>query len=570
MTFEILRISHLKKFYNAKRILDDIHLTLNRGERAALVGENGTGKTTLARIITGQEAYDAGTIRLADGATLGYLPQEVTAHDAQPVSVRQYIAHATGNLDAIQAEMRQLEAQMSQSLPDDTLQTVLARYGELQETFVQRGGYDLDYRMAQIFAGLRIDYLETDRDINTLSGGERTRVALAALLLREPDLLVLDEPTNHLDFAGIEWLEQYLAQYTNALLLITHDRQFINRVVNQIIELSPVTGGLTIYHGDYEAYLAQRDAAYQAAVDAYNNQQNEMKQLQRVMRLKANNTSKGSPANRRKIEGDKFLKHFKRENNEDQTGQEIRQTRQKLDDLQENHLDNPRHTWRIAYHFDPLPLPSSEPLRFANIRKAFDGQCILDAISGTIMNGQRVVIVAPNGTGKSTLLQILTGALSADSGTVQQSPSAHIGYLDQDASTLDPEQAILDCFREVAPVGSNDKDLMAQLHRSGLFADANLAHKRVCDLSVGQRRKLALARLVVARFNVLLLDEPTNHLDFASIEALEAALLTFPGAVLAVSHDRRFINRVATHIWHLRDGQLMQEPARADADTSPA
>jgi ATPase subunit of ABC transporter with duplicated ATPase domains len=231
--------------------------------------------------------------------------------------------------------------------------------------------------------------------------------------------------------------------------------------------------------------------------------------------------------------------------------------KQRVAEIEDNLPDNPRHNWTVRFNFAPIDLPSSEPLRFTNLSKRYAETCLFENMSGVLRKGERAVLVAPNGTGKTTLLRILAGLMPPDAGNVTLSQSAITGYLDQEGETLNPNQLVLDSYRQVT--AGNDRDLLAELHRNGLFTDASLPYKTVGDLSVGQRRKLALARIIASRANVLLLDEPTNHLDLLSLEALEAALRDFSGAMLAVSHDRWFIERVATHIWRLEDGKLSVE-----------
>lgn len=519
----------------------------------ALVGENGIGKTTLARLIVGHGTADRGTITLAKDVRVGYLPQEVAGDDN--FSAQQYIERATGDLDKIARQMHDLEIRMGEALDDDTMAQVIEEYGALQAIYERRGGYDLPARMEQIFAGLGLTYIDPNRQLYTLSGGERTRVALAGLLLQTPDLLVLDEPTNHLDFAGIAWLENYLAGYQNAVLLITHDRAFINRVANVIAELSASTRRLTTYYGDYDDFIQQREAAYQQAVEAYNAQKNQIKALKRQIKQATYNQrdTKIHPS----VEGDKHIRTFKRQQADTTRSSQLKDLRGQLDDLEATPLSNPRHEWRVEFRFDPLPLPSSEPLRITNLSKSFGDAVLFKALNATIYNGERVVLVAPNGTGKTTLLRLIMGMLPADGGTVQQSPSTKIGYLDQDGEILNWKQTVLACFREV--LQGSDGELLAALHRSGLFSDAALGRKRVAELSVGQRRKLGLARLIASRANLLLLDEPTNHLDLISLEALEDSLLNFEGTMLAVSHDRRFVEKVATRIWRIENGLLFDE-----------
>lgn len=552
MILEILRVEQITKSYGSKLVLDGIDLCLNRGERIALVGENGVGKSTLSRIITGEEEADSGKIRLLDGAELGYLPQEVMGDDG--MTVRQYIEQAMGTLKRLRETMQTLEQRMTEPLSEMEMSVVLEEYGEAQVQFEQKGGYEIESRIAQIFTGLSIDYIEQERLLNTLSGGERTRVALTALLLREPELLILDEPTNHLDFAGIAWLENYLADYPHALLLITHDRTFINRVANMISELNATSKQIKHYHGNYEDYLAAREREYDEAVEAYNAQKNEMKALQRTVKQLSHN---------RKITGvfsdvgDKFLKNFKRERGEGLISREVREARKQLDDLQDNKMANPRHEWNVDFRFAPLELGSAEPLRFEGLSKRFGETVIFDKLTAIVPKGERVVLVAPNGTGKSTLLRMIMGLQAPDSGKIVMSPSVRIGYLDQDGETLDGEKTVLETFRQY--MQGSDSDLMAELHRSGLFADSALVKKQVRDLSVGQRRKLGLACIIANQANLLLLDEPTNHLDLLSLEALEEALIAFEGTILAVSHDRRFVEKVATQVWEIKGKSLTQK-----------
>lgn len=547
-SFEILRLTNIRKYYGPKLILDGLDLSINRGERLALVGENGAGKTTLSHIITGEEEIDSGTIQLANNAQHGYLPQEVTGDDS--ITVQAYIEASMGELNILREKMRELEQIMSDT---EDVSEILDEYGIVQEQFERRGGYEIDNKIEQIFAGLNINYIETNRLLNTLSGGERTRVALTGLLLREPDLLILDEPTNHLDFAGIEWLETYLAGYPHAVLLITHDRTFINRVANVISELNVMTKQLHSYHGNYDDYLEQRNQDYQQKVETYNQQNNQVKSLQKFITSQTHNTPGRMSS---KDEPDKFIRFFKNMQSDKTKKRKITDARGRLEDIEETRMNNPRHEWRVEFRFEPEPLGSSEPIRFEDVSKSFGDETLFQNLNTIVPNGERVVLVAPNGTGKSTLLRLIMGLQEADSGRIKVSPSAIIGYLDQDGETLGMEQKVLDCFREV--IQGTDSELLAELHRSGLFSDSSLLKKTIAELSVGQRRKLGLARIIAAKANLLLLDEPTNHLDPLSLEALEDALINFDGTILAVSHDRRFVEKVATRIWRIENHQLIE------------
>ena len=548
MSKQIVKIEHLQKFFGAKLILDDVQLSLNRGERAALVGENGVGKTTLARLMLGQESAERGSVMFAAGAIVGFLPQEV--HVSARLSVQQYIETVLGELGQLRQKMARLESEMESA---GDLDGVLREYGRVQERFEQRGGYTLEERLDRIFAGLEITHIDPSRQMMALSGGEKTRVGLAALLLQEPDLLILDEPTNHLDRRGLTWLEDYLLAYPNALLMITHDRRFINRVATKILDLSAVTRNITAYHGSYEDYLAQRKSQYDQEVEAYHQQANRMKALRSQIKRETH----GHRRAQKPADADKYIRWQGGQTAERSAGKLARSAREQLETLQSNKLDNPRHVWQIEFAFDPLPLTSMEPLQLRELRFGFGGEWLLDGVSAVLNKGDRIALVAPNGGGKTTLLRLIVGELRAAAGDVKVMPGARLGYLDQTGDAFDECQNVLGALRDIA--GDSDDNLLTLLHRSGLFRDAHLAGKSIAQLSLGQRRKLGLACLIHQRANVLLLDEPTNHLDLLSLEALEEALIAFPGSILAATHDRYFIEKVATETWHLGEGRLIVE-----------
>lgn len=552
MSSQVLSVSGLQKYYGAKLILDAVDLNLNRGDRAVLVGENGVGKTTLARLILCQEASEQGAIRITPGTVLGYLPQE--ARISRAICVSEYISEGLGELGAMGRRLRELEDQLAQG---GDLDAALEEYGRLQAQFEIRGGYSLGTRRERIFAGLGLGHIDPARPVMSLSGGEKTRVGLAALLLQAPDLLILDEPTNHLDFAGLAWLEKYLLSYPNALLMITHDRRFINRVATQILDLSAVTRGLAAYYGNYDDYRAQRDARYQQEVDAYHSQVNRMKALRTQMKQEAHGHRKA----KRPADNDKAIRFAARQQVARTVSKATRSARQQLDTLEANRLDNPRHVWHIAYDFDPLPLTSMEPVKLQSVGIRFGKRQVVAGAEAMLRKGERAALVAPNGGGKTTLLRLIAGELEATCGNVKVMPGAKLGYLDQSGESLADGQNILAVLRAIRH-DSSDR-LLTLLHRCGLFRDAHLADKAVGELSLGQRRKLGIACLIHSRANLLLLDEPTNHLDLQSLEALERALLAFPGAILAATHDRWFIDKIATKVWRLRDGRIVQEEERA-------
>ena len=559
MSSQVLSVSGLQKYYGAKLILDAVSLNLNRGDRAVLVGENGVGKTTLARLILGHEASEQGAVRVAPGAVLGYLPQEVQI--SRSISVSQYISEGLGELSALRRRLAALEVQLARG---GDLSDALEEYGRLQTEFELRGGYTLETRRERIFAGLSLGHIDPARSVMSLSGGEKTRVGLAALLLQAPDLLILDEPTNHLDFAGLAWLEDYLQGYPHALLMITHDRHFINRVATKILDLSAVTRGLTTYYGNYDDYRAQRDAQYQQDVAAYHSQVNRMKALRMQMKKEAHGHRKA----KRPDDGDKAIKFAARQQVARTVSKAVRSARQQLETLEANRLDNPRHVWHIAYDFAPLPLTSMEPVQLRSVGMSFGEKQLFAGVNATLRKGERVALLAPNGGGKTTLLRLITGELRPTSGQVKVMPGAQLGYLDQTGESYPEAQNIIAVLRAIRHDSADH--LLTLLHRCGLFRDSHLAEKAVGELSLGQRRKLGIACLIHSRANLLLLDEPTNHLDLLSLEALERALLQFPGAILAATHDRWFIDRIATKVWRLRDGRIDLEEGRGKSSRDRA
>jgi ATPase subunit of ABC transporter with duplicated ATPase domains len=555
MAEQVLELSKISKSYGAKLVLDDISLTINRRDRIGLVGENGTGKTTLAAILMRMITPDGGTIKPIPGLEIGYLPQEAGFDD--DLTVAQFFQRAMGELDHLREAMMTLEGQLAAStLSADELSALLERYGALQEEFTRRGGYDADHRMARVLAGLGLIHVEPSRLTHSLSGGEKTRLFLAGLLLRSPLLLILDEPTNHLDISALEWLEDYLNAYPGAVLVISHDRRFLNRVVRLIAELSPATHRLTLFHGNYDAYLAERERLHAEQVSAFESQQEEIKTLQRQIKMTAHNTGEGRP----RSDNDKFSKAFFAGRNAVYKSRLIKSAKHKLDMLMENPIERPVGGWTINPDFAPEELISRDVIRLVNVSKRYGARTLFAEVTATISGGERVVLQGPNGVGKTTLLKIMLGMEPPDSGLVRLAAGARIGYLDQEQESLDPAQTVLDAYRRDLP--GSETEHRASLHKYGLFTHDEVL-QQIGNLSVGQRRKLQIARMIGTRANVLVLDEPTNHLDLASVESFERALCEFPGTVFAISHDRTFAEHVATSVWTLHEGRLLvAEPVR--------
>lgn len=542
----LLMIDQISKAYGDNQVLNSVSFTLAEGQKLGLVGANGVGKSTLLRIIVGEIEADGGKVTLAAGTRLGYLPQVLTNADA--MSVDELIMASLAELTALETRLRELEALMAHANGD--LDALLADYGQVSEQFERRGGYDLEHRRQAILAGLQIDHIDPCRPVGTLSGGEKSRVGLAALLLQEPDLLLLDEPTNHLDFRALSWLEEYLSSFRGGLLAVSHDRHFLNQTVGAIVEIDEHSKEAKLYNGNYDFYAQVKAQERVKWEESYWAQQEEIWELRKLIKLKARQVGH---TNRAPRDGDKFIIYFKAQRIDDAISRNIRSAEEKLRRIEEDPIPKPPRPLEINPTFDPAELVSHTPLSASGLTKRYGEHTILQDVTVTVNANSRVVIVGPNGAGKSTLLRLLAGVEKPDAGSVQLAASVVLGYLDQEQQLLDPRQSVFESFRDGRP--GDYEEFKAELLGYGLFAWPDLA-KTVGALSVGQKRKLQIARLLTQRANLLLLDEPTNHISLDVLEQFEEALSNFAGPVVAVSHDRRFIQRFAQEIWELSDGKV--------------
>ena len=539
----LLTINGITKYFGAELILRDISFVINMNERVGLVGANGIGKSTLLRIITGELEPDHGTVTRAPSSDLGYLPQAITGY--ADLTIDALLVQMQGQLSQLGERMRALETQMALT-SGEALTELLAAYGEASERFEQLGGYEMDHRIDQVLSGLDIAHLPRERVIGTLSGGEKERVGLAALLLRRPDLLLLDEPTNHLDFKALDWLEGYLRQHKGALLVVSHDRQFLNNTVNLILEIDEYTRTLKTYTGNYDGYLIARAADQAKWITDYETQQEEIKELRKQARAEGHHHDfwKGGG----KAGGDKFAKGFFKGNVEIAMTRRVRNAQERLERIEDNPIPKPPDVIRISPEFNPTGLAGVVPLRVVNLHKRFGEREILGGVSLELKLGDRVVLTGPNGCGKSTLLRVIAGELAADSGEVVTASAVRLGYLDQEQTAIAPTQTAFDWWRDGL---TGDPDMLqSEFFRFFLLTYAD-ASKTISALSIGQRRKLQLLKLIATRANILLLDEPTNHISFDVMEKFETALAEFGGPILAVSHDRWFIQRFATQVWDM-------------------
>jgi macrolide transport system ATP-binding/permease protein len=543
----VLAVANVSKTYGLQPVLNGATLHLHDGEHVGLVGVNGAGKSTLLKIIVDEVAADSGTINIPPDVQVGYLAQAIQDYEGKTVAA--LVAESMDRLRALESRMRALEQAMADDV--EQLDSIMAEYGAASEQFERYGGYEMDYRVDQVFAGLGIAHLERERDFATLSGGEKARVGLAILLLSAPDVLLLDEPTNHLDFASLEWLETYLQGYRGAFLIVSHDRQFLNRTVASIIEIDEHTRQTKQYGGNYDTYLRAKTAALEKWRVDYARQQDEIKALREAVKVTARRNSNY----RVHRDNDKFIPVAKKANHEATVAKRVRVAEEKLRRIELNPILEPPGDMTFQADFDVDALHGRAPVWVNGLTKGFAERCVLDEVHFQIEPRSRIILMGENGAGKSTLLKLLAGYEQPDAGEIYINPGVKIGYLEQEGELLNPAQTVFEAFCDGLDSDQTEQQMKATLLHSGLFRYAEL-ERAVGDLSGGQQRKVAIARLIASRANLLLLDEPTNSISFDVLEAFEAALRTFPGAVLAISHDRRFIEQFGGVIWRLADGKL--------------
>ncbi len=545
----ILSIRNLSKSYGIVTVLDNVSCTVHDKDRVGLVGSNGVGKSTLLRILMGQEEATTGTITYAPSVEVGYLPQ--TTPDFYGRTLQDLILESVGNLRVLEERMHTLETAMT-TASGEQLQSLLEEYNTISTQFQDRGGYYIDYKIDAVMEGLQLTYLPRSQDMNTLSGGEKERVGLAALLLRSPDLLLLDEPTNHLDVKSLEWLETYLHTYSGAALIVSHDRQFLNRVVTSIFEIDEYEHHLKKYEGNYDAYVQAQSDARRKWEEEYERQQEEIKELRKRVKDGARNVGHSYRTPR---DNDKYAVYFFEQQKQQAISRNVRAAEEQLKRLETDPIPKPPELLHVNSHFSTDNIQSQQVITFSHLSKSFGGRHILDDLNGTIGGKARILLIGPNGTGKTTLFKLIMGFEEPDEGGVNVVASATIGYLAQEPETLDLSKTVIEAYR-YDQIGY-EGDFIGRLLGYGLFHLEDM-HKTVGQLSIGQRRKLEIARLMAERPTVLLLDEPTNYISLDVLEAFEAAILAFPGPVVVISHDRWFIERFGGKQWELLAGTLVQ------------
>jgi len=540
----MLQVHGLHKAYGADTVLSNLGLLINDGEHVGLIGPNGAGKSTLLRLIIGREQPDAGTVALAPGATVGYLAQSFDA--ALGASVGAVILAAQGDYATAEAEL----SAASDGLAVATkLDTAMARYDAALARFEALGGYAREHRAAAVLTGLGLGELPTTTPVASLSGGQKTRLGLATLLLGEPDLLLLDEPTNHLDIVALEWLEGFVTGYPRAALIVSHDRAFLDRTVQRVLALDPELHTLRSYSGGYSAFAAARAQEREQQLATWKDQQAYVAQVRAdIAKLKgqALNVENGStPPN---SPDDKYF--LSQKGGSKKVAAKAKSRERKLERYlaADERVERPGQRWGMKLEFGEPPPGGRAVLSVEELRFAYPGGPeLLGGLTLELWHGERVAIVGPNGVGKSTLLRLVAGELPPAGGRVRLGANVRVGLLAQEHEQLDLERSVLDHVLRVRPLSQTEARNFLHFFLFGGDSVFRLAGQ----CSLGERSRLQLALLVLQGCNLLLLDEPLNHLDIEAREHFEQALAAFEGAVVVVSHDRAFVASFAERVVEL-------------------
>lgn len=519
----ILSCQNISKAFVENQVLKNVSFHIEDHEKAAIVGINGAGKTTLLRIIVGEMTPDDGQVVLARDKTLGYLAQNSTVDTSH--TIYEELLSVKADLLRLEEKIRECENNMKHA-EGDALEDLMKQYTSLTHAFETGGGYLYRSELVGVLKGLGFTEDEFSKPVATLSGGQKTRVALGRLLLQNPDLIILDEPTNHLDMNSIAWLETYLLNYKGAVLIVSHDRYFLDRIAGKVIEIDQSKA--TTFMGNYSDYAVKKEQLRVAAWNAYMNQQREIKHQEEVIEK---------------------LKSFNREKSIKRA-----ESREKMLDKIEV-IEKPSEVRTdMKLTLTPRILSGNDVLTVEHLAKSFDSHKLFTDVNFEIKRGEHVAIIGDNGSGKTTLLKILNGLVPADQGTFRLGSNVEIGYYDQEHHVLHSEKTLFEEISDDYPYLNNTQ--IRNVLAAFLFTGEDV-FKRISDLSGGERGRVSLAKLVLSNANFLILDEPTNHLDIMSKEILEDALNGYEGTILYVSHDRYFINRTAHRILDLTEGQFV-------------
>ena len=523
----VLSVTDITKSYGVTPILDKVSFHVEAGEKIGVIGVNGAGKTTLMNILAGKEKADSGSVFISGDTTMGFLEQQ--DHFDDDSTLLEETKRIYRRFTRMESELSELSQRIAlasgEAEHDSADDSLLRRYGDLQDRYQREGGYTYRSEMRGILSSMGFDESFYEKRIGTLSGGERTRLALACLLMEKPDILLLDEPTNHLDIGMLKWLEQFLKSYRGAIMIVSHDRYFLDQIAGRIFEIE--NHKLRIYNGNYTAYAEKKRQLREADLRAYNKQQDEIRRQEDIIR--------------------KF-----KERGTEHLAKRAASREKKLDAMELiEKPDAAPGTIRIQFH---QKYKSGNDIFIADdLSMAFPPVELFSGVTFDIKRGERICVVGQNGIGKTTLLRIMNGELTQTGGYLKRGVNLDIGYYDQRQERLDPENTVIDEIYDTFRL-YKESEIRSFLGRFMFRGDS--VFTKVGDLSGGEKARLALLKLMMSGTNVLLLDEPTNHLDIDSREVFEDALLSYPGTIIAVSHDRYFLNKIATRIFEIDAGGI--------------
>ncbi len=522
----MLGLSNVTKSQGGKVLYTNGSFTALPGDKIGLVGPNGAGKTTIFRILTGESLVDQGQVIKSSQMILGYFSQDIG--EMKGSTVLSETMSGIKYLTELQAEILEMESQFANPMSDEAMAQLLEKYGDAQAFFEARGGYDLDVRAQQILGGLGFSAADFQRPVEHFSGGWKMRIALAKILLLRPDALLMDEPTNHLDLESIMWLEDWLASYTGILILTSHDRTFMNRVINKVIEIA--NGSISTYAGSYDFYIKEREIRKEQIVAAYRRQQEMLSKEEEFIARFAARASHAA---------------------------QVQSRVKKLEKIER--VEVPPEDKVVKFQFSKPPRSGEDVVRLSNLGKVYtspDGasKSVLTGVSGMIERLNKIALVGVNGAGKSTLLKIIAGHLDATQGECTLGASLEVGYFSQHAlDVLNPNHTIIEHLQTVAPL--LNIGTLKNLLGSFLFSDSDV-EKKISVLSGGEKSRVVLAGIFIKPVNFIVLDEPTNHLDIRSREILKEALQGFEGTVILVSHDRHFLSEVTNRVFRINQGEM--------------
>ncbi|WP_312092564.1 ribosomal protection-like ABC-F family protein [Niallia sp.] len=523
----ICSVNNVAKMYGGNAIFENISLEIKEKERVGLVGRNGSGKTTLFRLLAGKETPDSGQIHWKKGLKIGYLEQ-IPVFD-HSLKVKEVLKSAFASLVTIEEKMKKMEDGMARDINPDQLQSLINEYGKLQEFFTNAGGYEIEARIDKIIHGLNIQHLVT-KEYGALSGGEKTKIGLAMILLEEPDFLLLDEPTNHLDLIAVEWLGKFLQEYDGTVVVVSHDRYFLDEVIQKVVDLED--GEVTTYHTNFTNYTKEKEERLLKEFQAYEEQQKKIKKMREAIKRLREWANRANPPN----EG-----LHKRARN-------MERAIERMEKLSRPIINRKK----MNFDMESSERSGKDVILVRNVSKSFGEQLLFRGVDMQINYKERAAIIGENGTGKSTLIKMILQQLDIENGEIKIGSKVKIGYLSQHVLMEMEGETVIEAFRnEVHVTEGEARHILAQF----LFYGYSVFQK-VCNLSGGERMRLRLAQLMYQEVNLLILDEPTNHLDIESREVLEEALENFDGTILAVSHDRYFLNKLFQKIYWIESQEI--------------